>query len=113
MDLAEFASGMIEAELKKIPSNRESDMGGSGGEQEINWGDVVDVVKEALSIDATIQEAMGHMHLGQINDVSNGLREMDEYKEAVDKLESFAEAVKTLMQKGYEKGILDRESNLK
>lgn len=113
MSLVSIASEMIETELKKIPSNRESDMGGSGGEQEINWGDVVDVVKEALSIDDTVQEAMGHMRLSQNNDIQNGLREMDEYKDAVEKLQDFAESVKSLMKKAYENGVIDRESNLK
>lgn len=85
-----------------------ADMGGSGDAHEINWGDVTDVVREAVSqaFDHTVQECLSKMDMDQVDEAHRSLKDMQEYKEAQEIGDELAGKISELLRRAHEEGML-------
>lgn len=88
--------------------NREGDMGGSDDEHEIDWGDVTDVVKEAMrqSVDETLRASMEKSGLSFDDADGDDYRESEHYKAAVDSAEKTANRLGNMLKKMHERGFV-------
>ena len=95
-------------DFERIHPAREADMGGSGDAHEINWGDVTDVVREAVSqaFDHTVQECLSKMDMDQVDEAHRSLKDMQEYKEAQEIGDELAGKNSELLRRAHEEGML-------
>lgn len=90
----------------EVAPTRESDLGGSGDEHEINWGDVVDVVKEQIDVKSMVHECISKLKMQQVDEANRPIDGLPEYVQIQELADRFAEALAGLLRQAHEEGMI-------
>lgn len=90
----------------EVAPTREADTGGSGDQHEINWGDVVDVVKEQFDVKAMVHECITKLKMQQVDETNHPIDGLPEYVQIQEMADKFAESLTGLLRQAYKEGML-------
>ena len=93
-----------------VPPGIDELTGGSGGEQEINWGDVTDVVRETLNVENIVRETMDKIQLKSIDEAAKPFSELAEFKVIHEKLDDLGEAITNMLRSAYKEGVITKDA---
>jgi hypothetical protein len=110
INIQKLFTEVLDRELPPIPPEVEDATGGSGGEHEINWGDVSDVVKEALDPENIVRETMNKMQFKSIDEATKPLTDLSEYKEVHEKIKEVGEAIGRMLQTAFKEGSIGKDA---